>query len=105
MNNKKKRKRTERMMRSIFSSRRQSTIEKPTDLPLPPKEPQPEAETDVTQIKEKKDQMPRMEVFAAKLEETCKTMLAKFDSVTTWSLSVCTVRGFISSLLLFFSIN
>ena len=93
------------MMRSIFSSRRQSTIEKPTDLPLPPKEPQPEAETDVTQIKEKKDQMPRMEVFAAKLEETCKTMLAKFDSVTTWSLSVCTVRGFISSLLLFFSIN
>ena len=81
-------------MRSIFSSRRQSTIEKPTDLPLPPKEPQPEAEADVTQIKEKRDQMPRMEVFAAKLEETCKTMLAKFDSVTTWSLSVCTVRGF-----------
>ena len=80
-------------MRSIFSSRRQSTHEstsKPTDLPLPPQAPSP---SDEKGQNEKRDQMPRMEVFAAKLEETCKAMLAKFDSVTTWSLSVCTVDG------------
>ena len=71
------------MMRSIFSSRRQSTIEKPADLPLPPEIPQDEPK----ETREKVDQMPRMEIFAAKLEETCKSMLAKFDSVTTWSLS------------------
>ena len=31
--------------------------------------------------------------FASKLEETCRALLSRFEGVTTWALSVCTVDG------------
>ena len=119
------------MMRSIFSSRRQSTIQSSSKsesvaLPLPPQKP-PEAENQNSQNmnqEKTKNKMPKMEVFASKLEETCRSLLTRvgfifedfwrnlgrnnfgpeisknhkwiqkrFEGVTTWALSVCTVDG------------
>lgn len=89
------------MMRSIFSSRRQSTIQSSSSksesvaLPLPPQKP-PEAENQNSQNmnqEKTKNKMPKMEVFASKLEETCRSLLTRFEGVTTWALSVCTVDG------------
>ena len=110
------------MMRSIFASRRQSNIpalpgppasplspagsessgpgtpnspntttgfgsQSIDDLPLPPQKPQKQENN------QRNSNMPRMEVFASKLEDTCRTLLSRFEGVTTWALSVCTVDG------------
>ena len=72
------------MMRSIFSSRRQSTIQSSSKsesvaLPLPPQKP-PEAENQNSQNmnqEKTKNKMPKMEVFASKLEETCRSLLTR----------------------------
>jgi len=93
-------------MRSLFASRRQSQcapsstksmttseLEMPTDddssqLPLPPARPDQQETSKKSGL-----ELTNMEEFAAKLEATCRSLLQRFEGVTTWSVSVCTTDG------------